>query len=160
MREGPGGFDPTVKAALDEAKALIASGDIVGGLAAYQRTYDDAIGRGDHYHASVVAHMAGVAEPDAAAKHQWNVDALREAYAAGDRRHVAGFYASLFGNLAFSHAMLGNLDDALRYQALASTRVQDIEPGAYRDQVAAATERNLARIHARIAERRGSEGDA
>lgn len=151
MRETPSDFDPSVKAALDDAKALIGAGDVVGALALYRRTYDGAIGRADHYHASVVAHMAGVAEPDAMTKHQWNVDALREAELADDPQ-VAGFYSSMYSNLAFSHAMLGNLAEALRSQELALARVRDIEPGPYRDRVAAATERQLARIRAQIAE--------
>jgi hypothetical protein len=152
MRETPSSFDPSVKAALDDAKTRIAAGDVVGALAVYRRTYDGAIGFADHYHASVVAHMAGVADPDATTKHRWNLDALREAELASDDPRMAGFYASLYSNLAFSHAMLGNLQEALRYQELAVTRVQDIEPGPYRDRVAAATERQLARIRVQIEE--------
>ena len=56
--------------------------------------------------------MAGVIEPDPARKLDWNVNALREADAAADRERIRGFYASLHNNLAFSHAMLGNLDEA------------------------------------------------
>jgi hypothetical protein len=144
-----------VKAALDEAKALIAGGDLVGALALYRLTYDGAVERGDHYHASVIAHMAGVAEPDPAAKHGWNVEALREAESADDRERVASFYASLHGNLAFSHAMLGNLEEALRHQEIAAVRVSDIEAGPYRDHVAVATERQLTMLRARIAEQQG-----
>ncbi|MHB8631269.1 MAG: hypothetical protein ACYC9W_05005, partial [Candidatus Limnocylindria bacterium] len=116
-------------------------------------TYDRAIGRGDHYHASVVAHMAGVAEGDTANKHQWNIDALREADAAVDRVRVAGLYASLYSNLAFSHVLLGELDEALRSQQRAIECLADIDPGPYQDRVVAGAAAQLERIQARIAER-------
>jgi len=153
MRETPGDFDPSVRDALDRAKALLGAGDVPGALTVYRTTYDRAIGRDDHYHASVVAHMAGVAEPEAAKKHRWNIDALREADAVVDRASVKGFYASLYSNLAFSQLLLGELEDALRYQQRAIECLADIEPGAYQDRVVSGATSQLERIQAQIAER-------
>ena len=152
VRQLPSDFDSTVKAALDDAKALLAGGDVPAALSVYQRAWDTAIAANDHHHASIVGHMAGVAEPDPGRKVRWNLDALREADLTQDRALVTGFYASLYGNLAYSYAMIGDLAEALRYQELAFARVADIEPGPYRDRVAQVTEAQLARLKARIAE--------
>lgn len=103
MRQPPDS-DAPVKAALDDAKRRIAAGDVDGALAVYRAAWDDVSARGDHHHGSVVAHMAGVAEPDPAKKHQWNLDALREADTTGDRARIAGFYSSLYGNLALQRS--------------------------------------------------------
>jgi hypothetical protein len=75
----PPQFDPAVSAALDAARARLSAGDIRGALEAYQEGWDAAVAHGDHADASVVAHMAGVAEEDPRRKLEWNRDALREA---------------------------------------------------------------------------------
>jgi len=153
VRDAPAEFDPTLKATLDEAKGMLAAGDVPAAMVVYERAWTVTTAAQDHHHASVVAHMAGVAEPDLDRKLRWNLDALREADATEDRERVAGFYSSLYGNLAFSYAMLGDLDTALRYQELAVSRLPDIEPGPYRDRVVSGTERQTERLRAKIADR-------
>ena len=66
MRASPPDVDPRVRAVLDEATALIAARSVPAALASYARIWDELVAEGDHFHACVVAHMAGVAEPDAA----------------------------------------------------------------------------------------------
>jgi tetratricopeptide (TPR) repeat protein len=152
MRQLPDDFDSDVKAALDAARAFVELGDLNGARVQYEAAWDVSVAKRDHYHACVVAHMAGVIEVDAAKKHHWNLDALREAAGVNDRERVKDFYASLYGNLAFSFATLGDLDEALRYQERAMACLDDIAPGPYRDRVVAGATAQLARITAQLAE--------
>lgn len=145
-RPSPPDLDPQVRSALDEAKSRIAAGDTVGALATYQRAWDDLVARGDHFHACVIAHMAGVAEPHPAKKHEWNVAALREADAVADTIRARGMYASLYNNLGMSHSVKGDREEALRCFEAASAHVHDIAPGPYADQVRSGIDRNLARL--------------
>ena len=145
MRPVPPGFDPLVWTDLERARAQLASGDTAAALATYRRAFDGSVGRGDHYHASVIAHTAGVAEADAAKKHEWNVAALREADAAPDRARVRDTYASNLNNLGMSFAQLGERDKAIEAFERALAQVDDLAPGPYRDQVRGGIERNLAR---------------
>lgn len=146
MRQPPSSFDPVVKAALDEAKAHLAVSDVSAALRVYERAWSDAIARQDHAHASVIAHMAGVAEPGPQRKLRWNLDALREADAVGDHPLVRTFYPSLYNNLAISYAQLGERAEALRYMELAASRLGDLEPGPYADRVRASVEAQLAKL--------------
>jgi hypothetical protein len=142
----PPPFDPDVKAALDEAKTMLAAGDSAGALAVYEKTWATAIAHGDHAHASVVGHMAGVAEPDPNKKLRWNLDALREADAAGPHPLIANFYPSLYSNFAYAYGMLGARAEALRYMELAASRLGDLKPGPYADRVRAGVETDLAKL--------------
>lgn len=148
MRPTPPSFDPQVKSALDEAKALLAAGDRATALAVYARAWDGALERDDHFHASVIAHMAGVVEDDPTKKHEWNLAALREADAVADRKRVKGTYASNYNNLGLSYALLGDRDKARESFALALSAVADIDPGPYAEQVRGGIERNVARLSA------------
>jgi hypothetical protein len=112
MRKPPPDFDPLVKAALDEAKAKVAQVTCpVRSRCIARRVVE----RGDHGHAGVAAHMAGVAEPDREARLQWNLNALREAEADSGHPLVATFSPSLYNNLAFSYELIGDRAQALRY---------------------------------------------
>ena len=68
-------------------------GDTTGALATYRRAFDGCNAKSDHYNSSVIAHMAGVAEPDPLKKHEWNLAALHEADAVADRARVKDTYA-------------------------------------------------------------------
>jgi hypothetical protein len=103
------------ESALDEAKAKVAAGDLPGALALYRETWERVVDWGDHGHAGVAAHMAGVAEPDPEAKLQWNLNALREAEADSGHPLVATFSPSLYNNPAFSYELIGDRAQALRY---------------------------------------------
>lgn len=107
-------LDPDARRILDQAKALLAEGKAAEATAAYSAAFDEFAASGDHFSASNIAHTAGVAEPDPAAKLTWNERALREANACEDRASVAGSYASLYNNLALSHSLLGDREEARR----------------------------------------------
>lgn len=146
MRAGPPDFDPKVRSALNEAGDLLSSGDVAGALDVYRRTWHELAAKGDHFHACVVAHMAGVAETDGVKKHRWNVAALAEANAAPELIRARGMYASLYNNLGMSCSIQGDRQEALRYFELAASHLDEIAPGPYADQVRAGIERNLARL--------------
>src|SRR5438128_18337 len=101
-------------AILDKARTLVAERPLEA-LAVYRSGWDEAVARGDHLGASTIAHMAGVAEPDPAAKLEWNELALREADAEADRTDIEALYPSLYNNLATSHALLGDRAKAIGY---------------------------------------------
>ncbi len=134
--------------ALEGARAQLRNGDVAGALATYGKAFDGCVTKGDHYHASVVAHTAGVAEPDLTKKHEWNLAALREADAAADRDRIKETYASNLNNLGMSFAQLGQDAKAIDALERALTHVRDLPPGPYADQVRAGIERNLARARA------------
>lgn len=138
--------DPSVRSALEEARTLIAAGDPDGALAVYQRAWDELLAKGDHLHACVVAHMAGVAEKDAVKKHEWNVVALREAEVVPDALRWRGMHVSLYNNLGMSHSLQGRTDEARRCFELAREHLDELEPGPYKDQARGGIERNLARL--------------
>ena len=141
----PSWFDPEVRASLEEARAQLQAGDPAGALATYRVAFDGCVARSDHYHASVIAHMAGVAEADPIAKHDWNLAAVREADAVAERDRVKDTYASSYNNLGLSYAQRGEREQAIRAFRRALAHVADVPAGPYADQVKAAIERNLAR---------------
>ncbi len=145
MRPLPPGFDRQVWTELEEAKAQLKAGDAKGALATYRRAFDGCVARSDHYHATVVAHMAGVTETDPNKKHDWNLAALREADAVADRDRVKDTYASNYNNLGMSYAQRGEREQAIATFERALSCAGDVPTGPYADQVRAAIERNLAR---------------
>ena len=64
MRSAPPWFDLEIWASLEAARQHVQAGEIVSAMAIYERARDQAIDRADHFHAMVVAHTAGAAEPD------------------------------------------------------------------------------------------------
>ena len=139
-------LDPAVRQVLDRAKGLIADGDVSAALQLYTAAFDDLVATSDHFSASNVAHMAGVAEPEPSLKHEWNERALHEADAVVDRDSVSAFYPSLHNNLGYSHSMLGN-ERAARYHVREAWRhVDALEPGPYADRVKATIRRRLAEL--------------
>jgi len=146
VRPVPPGFDAGVWEQLERGRAQASSGDVAGAGELYRDAYEACRARQDHYYASVIAHQAGVAEPEVAKKHEWNLIAVAEADAVADRTRVRDFYASNLNNLGMTYARLGEraraketFDRALRHAA-------ELAPGAYADQVRGGIERNLARL--------------
>jgi len=90
--------------------------------------------------------MAGVAEPDPQAKLAWNQRALEEAERVEDRESVAGFYPSLYNNLAFSYSQLGEDSEARRCTLVAWSHIGALEPGPYADRVREAIRKRLAKL--------------
>ncbi len=140
MTRPPGAFASTVFA---DAKALIAAGDVATALERYRAAFEELVLKGEHYDASNIAHMAGVADEEPATKHLWNILALREADAEPDRASVAGLYPSLYHNLAYSHLQLGEKDEGRRCLEQAWAHVGALEPGPYGDRVKAAIKTRL-----------------
>lgn len=148
MRQLPDWFDSRIAEVLDEAKAKLAAGDPSAALALYTAAWETTIRHDDHAHACVIAHMAGVAEPDPRKKLQWNLDALREADEAGAHLLVGSFYPSLHNNLALSYLAIGDRAAALRHLELAAARLDDIEPGPYGERVRSVVGAQLAKLRA------------
>jgi hypothetical protein len=139
---------PDVQRELDVAKSLLAGGDPSGALVVYQRLWDRLVAGGDHFHATVVAHMAGVVEPDDAKKHEWNIAALREADATVPREDVAWFYPSLYNNLGYSFAMRGDRAAAKANLETALSHVGALQGGPYAEQVTKTITDRLAKLNA------------
>src|SRR5438093_9180331 len=135
MRSTPPNLDPRIWARLEEARELLRQGDVSGALDRYASTWDECVATADHYHASVIAHMAGVAEPDIVKKHEWNLRAISKADQVADRSVVKGLYASNLNNLGMSYAQLGDQSKAIETFEAALRAVDDLQPGAYKDQV-------------------------
>jgi hypothetical protein len=139
---------PEVQRELDVAKSLLSGGDPAGALTVYGRLWDRLVAAGDHFHAAVVAHMAGVVESDNEQKHEWNVVALREADAAQPREDVDWFYPSLYNNLGFSFAMRGDRAAAKASLETALSRVGALDSGPYAEQVTKTITDRLAKLNA------------
>ena len=146
MRPVPPGFDASVWEQLERARARISSGDLAGAGEIYRGAYETRRARQDHYYASVIAHQAGVNEPDLQRKHEWNLIAVAEADAVTDRTRVRDLYASNLNNLGMTYAQLGERSLAKTTFERALTHASELAPGAYADQVRAGIERNLARL--------------
>ena len=146
MRPVPPGFDASVWEHLERARAHANSGDAQGAAETYRAAYEGCRARQDHYYASVVAHQAGVAEPELARKHEWNLIALAEADAVPDPMRVRDFYASNLNNLGMTYAQLGERAQAKDTFKRALVHAAELPPGPYADQVRGGIERNLARL--------------
>jgi tetratricopeptide (TPR) repeat protein len=145
VRPPPPEFDPEIWASLESARQHAQAGRTADALAAYEASWDRALAHADHFQAMVTAHMAGVAEPDAAKKHRWNVLALEHADAIADVVHARGMYSSLYNNLGLSHSLMGDHAEARRCFERALSLVAEMRPEAAVAQ-RAAIERNVARL--------------
>lgn len=146
-------LDAEARRILDEAKVLLADNKLAEAMRVYSDAFDALRARGDHFSTSNIAHMAGVAEPTPRGKLMWNHRALQEADAVDDRESVAGSYASLYNNLAYSHSLLGDRNEALRCLRAAWTHVVAIAPGPYADLVRSAIQKRLVELETEDAPR-------
>jgi hypothetical protein len=100
--------------------------------------------RSDDFEACIAAHFLARRQDSEEERLAWNEEALRRADAVADDR-VSPFYPSLLLNLGHSHEVLGALDLARRYYALAAERVGELDEDRYgsvvRDGLARAKER-------------------
>jgi tetratricopeptide (TPR) repeat protein len=115
-------------------------------LALYQDAWDQACARGDHFHAMVIAHTAGAAEPDPEKKHGWNVAALSDAEAISDLVRERGMFPSLFNNLGISYNLRGERTQARQCFERALSHLAEVRPEAQATRMRRAIERNLARL--------------
>jgi tetratricopeptide (TPR) repeat protein len=145
VRPPPPGFDPEIWASLETARQHAQAGRTADALAAYEVAWVRALALADHFQAMVTAHMAGVAEPDAAKKHRWNVLALEHADAIADLVRARGMYSSIYNNLGLSHGLQGDHEEARRCFERALSHLVEMQPEAAVAQ-RAAIERNVARL--------------
>jgi len=90
--------------------------------------------RRDDFEACVAAHFVARHQDNLEDLLRWNLEAFDRAEAVGDER-VRGFYPSLYLNLGWSYEVLGDRTEAGKYYALATTRMDDLPAGPYRDVV-------------------------
>ena len=131
-----------------DAKELLAAGNVGAAVELYDDAWTGYVSRGEHFNASNVAHMAGVADPDPARKQLWNERALAAADAEPDRESIAGFYPSLYNNLAYSLMLLGRRAEALDALRTAWSHTGALDPGPYADQVRSAIKKRLDELEA------------
>lgn len=104
--------------------------------------------RRSDYDACVAAHFLARQQETPGDALLWNRRALDHADAVEDGERVRGFYPSLYLNLAHSHEMLGAVDEARRYYALAEVRLGDLPEGPYGDVVRDGVARGRERVGA------------
>ena len=131
-----------------DAKELLGAGNVSAAVDLYDETWTRYLSRGEHFNASNVAHMAGVADPDPARKQLWNERALAAADAEPDRESIAGFYPSLYNNLAYSLVLLDRRGEALDALRTAWSHTGALDPGPYADQVRTAIKKRLDELEA------------
>lgn len=88
----------------------------------------------DDYEACVAAHFLARQQESPGDALKWNQEALNRANAVGDES-VLAFYPSLYLNIGYSHEILGNQAEAIRYYDLAADRLDDLPAGSYGDTV-------------------------
>lgn len=140
MRRQP---DAGLMKVMRDAKELLGKGNVDAALELYDDAWTRYVASGQHFSASNVAHMAGVADPDPARKQIWNERALAAAEAEPDRDAVAGFYPSLYNNLAYSLVLLDRRAEALGALRTAWSHTGALDPGPYADQVRSAIKKRL-----------------
>ena len=145
MRRQP---DAGLMKVMRDAKELLGAGNVDAALELYDDAWTAYLSSGEHFNASNVAHMAGVADPDPARKQLWNERALAAAEAEPDRESIAGFYSSLYNNLAYSLVLLGRRAEALDALRTAWSHVGALDPGPYADQVRTAIKKRLDELEA------------
>ncbi len=84
--------------------------------ALYQQAWDSAT---DDYEACIAAHYVARFQDTHEATFRWNQEALNRADAVNDER-VKAFYPSLYVNMGKSYELLGNVEEAKRFYALAA----------------------------------------
>jgi tetratricopeptide (TPR) repeat protein len=92
---------------IDQAQALVASGDHEDALALYDALWVEATRAENQYQACVVAHFLAHAHIEPDAQLDWHLRALQAAESVGDER-VRAFYPSLHANLGDVYLRLDN----------------------------------------------------
>ena len=84
--------------------------------ALYQQAWDSAT---DDFEACIAAHYVARFQDTPEETFRWNQEALNRADAVNDER-VKAFYPSLYVNIGKSYELLGNVEEAKRFYALAA----------------------------------------
>lgn len=125
------------------AAGMAVAGDRTAARALFEQAW--AIRR-DDYDASIAAHYLAQVEESPHETLRWNLLAARHAESvAGDR--ALGFLASLYLNLGESHRQVGEWHQAQEAVARARAALAHLQPGGYRDFVAAGIGRLAERLH-------------
>ena len=101
--------------------------------------------RQDDYDASVAAHFLARHQPTPEATLHWNVLAVRHAESVVDGR-ADELFASLYLNLADSHAKTGDIDAAIAASEMALERIELLPAGGYREFVTMGVHRLRGRL--------------
>jgi hypothetical protein len=115
------------RSAIQQAGALAAGGDMVGAEAAYKALLHSVAD--DDYQSAAVGHMYAVIVSDPRTKLEINEEALARAEKS-DRFPVA-LFASLYGNVGFSHVALGNRTEARRWYLKAQDAARGLDDDEY-----------------------------
>jgi tetratricopeptide (TPR) repeat protein len=94
----------------------------------------------------IAAHYLARHQANDEATLQWNQTALRSADEVTDDS-VQGFYPSLYLNLAHSHEVLGQLDEAEQYYEMAAAGVEALPEDLYGKRVRNSIARHRQQIH-------------
>lgn len=138
--------DAEVMRVLRDTKALLAEGQTALALDLFEESWASLVARAQHFSASHVAHMAGVADPDPSGKLLWNERAIAAAEAEPDRASIAWFYPSLYHNLAHALVLLDRREEAIRAERTAWSHLGALEPGPYGDQTRSVIQQRLAQL--------------
>ncbi|MEN8614924.1 hypothetical protein ABFB09_06565 [Dehalogenimonas sp. THU2] len=101
--------------------------------------------RKDSFEECIAAHYLARYQETASDAMLWNRRALEAAEAAGDAR-VFSFYPSLYLNLGKSCEDMGDIQEAGRYYHLASSTLDRVGSGDYRETLRSGVEAALGRI--------------
>ena len=144
QNEEPRPMDPT-----NPVVALCAQGMAVDGMPTESlRLFEQAwAARRDDFDAAIAAHFLARHQATATLTLQWNELAVQHAEAASDGRCQA-LLASLYLNLADSHARLGQGELARAAAQRAAESLAELPPGGYREFVAVGIDRLMRRLEA------------
>ncbi|MGC2635557.1 MAG: tetratricopeptide repeat protein [Acidobacteriaceae bacterium] len=110
----------------------------------FQRAWREAA---SDYERCIAAHYVARVQTTPADNLRWNLESLEHADAILDGR-VSGFYPSLYLNIGWAYEDLGSRDEARKYYELASSRLDSLPEGSYRETVRDGIERGLQRVKA------------
>ena len=102
----------------------------------------------DNFEACIAAHYLARHQESPQEMLFWNQEALNRAEAVADES-VQGFYPSLYLNMGYSYEMLGDLEAAGKYYAMANERLDDLPSDPYGEVVRDAVARGRERIQSR-----------
>jgi tetratricopeptide (TPR) repeat protein len=118
------------------------AGDLERAASQFEKAWSEA---STDWEKCVSAHYLARQQKSPQATLHWNEECLRYADAVGDES-VAGFYPSLYLNIAHSYEILGNRDLAIEGYQNAGRLLRTLPPGPYADMVQDGVSRGLARM--------------
>lgn len=133
---------PPLLDAIRNANALAVAGDGAAAEAEYERLLRAA--GDDDYQAAAVLHMYAVIVDDPDRKMQLNIEAL--ACAERSAGFPAALFASLYGNIGYSHLSSGDRDSARQWYEKAAAAASGLDDDEYGRLVREGIKKNLAAL--------------